>query len=487
MVFLLAISAALADEPAYEAMTFTRLIFEDEDEGLLGISGEEFRQEVLRMLEKHGLNVKGGGNERLLFGKDDTGEARFLLGGTFEELVVDERYGDTSVEIAINWQLFDNREGEVVYQTTTRGFAQHRSTDDELTEEVARDLMTQTIDHLVERERFLAMLQDQAVTAPQERSPITLRRCGDAPSGIPGLLGATWVLRQGNSSGSAVMISPDGYLLTAAHVVDSSGTITARPQEGEPLTASLLRQDAGQDVALLRIDGGDFGCLQPVGAAPSIGDPVLVAGAPLGDALDFSLSRGIVSGNREIEARRYLQTDASINPGNSGGPMASEEGQLIGVASWKIAGEGLEGLGFGVPVDAALDTLAITLGEATAEDLSPLTASTAAATFPITDPGDAPIITDAWRAEQDAAVAEERAEARARRIELSRPVGYAVTGASLLVVGWTWNQARQLDETSPSEWDTLTATNQAGWAGLVIGGALIARPAFAGVTVQGTF
>lgn len=485
MVFLLAVSAALAEEPVYEAMTFTRLIFEDEEEGLLGISGEEFRQEILKMLEKNGLNVKGGGDERLLFGKDDTSEARFMLGGTFEEIVVDEKYGETSVEIAVSWQLFDNQEDGVVYTTTTRGFTQHRTTDYTAAEGVGRELMTQTVDRLAERERFVALLSNQPVVAPQPRQPITLRRCGQEPGGIPGVLGATWVLRQGNSSGSAVMLSPDGYLLTAAHVVSPSGTITARPQEGEPLNASLLLRDTRQDVALLRVEGDDFGCLQPVSAAPDVGEAVLVAGAPLGDELDFSLSRGIVSGNREIRQNRYIQTDASINPGNSGGPMASEDGQLIGVSSWKIAGEGLEGLGFGVPVEAALETLAITLGDQTTESLSPIKVGDA--TYPIRDPDDEPIITDSWRTEQEAAFDQKVAETRARRIQASRPIGYVVTGVSLAAVAWSWNEARQLNRTTPDEWDSLKTTNQVGWGGAVIGGLLIARPALAGLRVEGTF
>lgn len=74
------------------------------------------------------------------------------------------------------------------------------------------------------------------------------------------------------------------------------------------------------------------------------------------------MSRGILSGKREFEGRHYLQTDVSINPGNSGGPLIDETGRVVGVATMKLSGKGLEGLGFGVPISAAIEMLNIQFG-----------------------------------------------------------------------------------------------------------------------------
>ncbi|MCB0770782.1 MAG: trypsin-like peptidase domain-containing protein, partial [Flavobacteriales bacterium] len=75
--------------------------------------------------------------------------------------------------------------------------------------------------------------------------------------------------------------------------------------------------------------------------------------------LGQSVSRGVLSGKREIEGRTYIQTDVTINPGNSGGPLIDETGAVVGIATMKISGRGLEGLGFGVPISVALEMLNI--------------------------------------------------------------------------------------------------------------------------------
>jgi serine protease Do len=66
-----------------------------------------------------------------------------------------------------------------------------------------------------------------------------------------------------------------------------------------------------------------------------------------------------MSGRREFDGRTFLQTDVSINPGNSGGPLIDENGKVVGVATLKIAEEGVQGIGFGVPMDKALEMLNI--------------------------------------------------------------------------------------------------------------------------------
>ena len=96
----------------------------------------------------------------------------------------------------------------------------------------------------------------------------------------------------------------------------------------------------------------------PVSAGnPERGTDLFAVGHPLGEGLSFSVSRGIVSGFREMDGVRFIQTDASLNPGNSGGPLLDMNGHLVAIVVWKAVGADLEGLGFGVPIQDALSAV----------------------------------------------------------------------------------------------------------------------------------
>ncbi len=110
-----------------------------------------------------------------------------------------------------------------------------------------------------------------------------------------------------------------------------------------------------------------YACATP-GPLPALGADLFAVGNPMGKGLEFSLSRGIVSGHRTWAGVRFIQTDASINPGFSGGPMLDAQGRVVGILSWKLHGEGLEGLGFGVPVEAAFERLGLQHAETSTAD-----------------------------------------------------------------------------------------------------------------------
>jgi len=88
-----------------------------------------------------------------------------------------------------------------------------------------------------------------------------------------------------------------------------------------------------------------------------IGEELFAIGTPLDEQLGQSVTRGIMSGRREFQGRSFLQTDVSINPGNSGGPIVDENGKVVGVATLKIAEEGVQGIGFAVPASKIVEML----------------------------------------------------------------------------------------------------------------------------------
>ncbi len=195
----------------------------------------------------------------------------------------------------------------------------------------------------------------------------TIERCADPAPPLPGgadqALAATVLLSTKKGQGSGVIISPDGYVLTAAHVV-TENDVEVKLYSNEIARARVMRLDEKADVALLRIVDGKkkYNCLPVAIEPPKVGDDIYVLGSPGGDQLAFSVSRGIVSAFRTVRGTQYIQTDAAVNVGNSGGPLVSKEGQVVAIASFKIAGKSIEGLGFGVPTEDALAALGLRLG-----------------------------------------------------------------------------------------------------------------------------
>jgi S1-C subfamily serine protease len=162
--------------------------------------------------------------------------------------------------------------------------------------------------------------------------------------------------------GSGVVISEDGLVLTAAHVVQVADAVAVRFQDGRMMDAKVIGASMQADVALLQLDSVPYD-LVAVELGNSnlvdIGDEVFVVGAPYG--VDHTLTVGYLSGRRmprsacrQLVPVEFLQTGAAINQGNSGGPMFSVDGKLIGIVSHIMTRSGgSEGLGFAISSNSA--------------------------------------------------------------------------------------------------------------------------------------
>ena len=162
-----------------------------------------------------------------------------------------------------------------------------------------------------------------------------------------------------SSSGTGVVLTEDGYLVTNCHVVEGSRTITVRLSDDRQFPAVLVGQDAVSDLAVLHIEAESLTPAQ-FGSSENlrVGDSVAAIGDPLGEEFRGTLTDGIVSAiNRDVtvEGRTMtlIQTNAALNSGNSGGPLINCYGQVIGINTMKIgafaASSGVEGLGFAIP------------------------------------------------------------------------------------------------------------------------------------------
>jgi len=159
--------------------------------------------------------------------------------------------------------------------------------------------------------------------------------------------------------GSGFFVTTTGLIVTNAHVMDHEGTYLGRTYDGRYLTLTDRERSRELDLGLMAAIGeGPFPALA-FGRAKGMnyGDQVWAIGSPLAAELGFSVTRGIVSSPlRLMNGRAFLQHDAAINPGNSGGPLVDTQGRLVGVNTWKIAGE-TQGLGFAIPVEVLEEVL----------------------------------------------------------------------------------------------------------------------------------
>ena len=165
--------------------------------------------------------------------------------------------------------------------------------------------------------------------------------------------------RGASSSGTGVIISASGYIVTNNHVVEGAQVITVLLQDERSFTANLVGADDVTDLAVLQITAED---LTPAEFGDSsvlrVGDSVAAIGNPLGQELRGTLTNGIVSAiNRDVthggRTLTLIQTNAALNSGNSGGPLINCYGQVIGINTLKIGSftdsAGVEGLGFAIP------------------------------------------------------------------------------------------------------------------------------------------
>jgi serine protease Do len=161
-----------------------------------------------------------------------------------------------------------------------------------------------------------------------------------------------------HAQGSGFLISPEGLVLTNAHVVDGAKEVTVKLSDHREFKAKVLGADRSSDIAVLKIDGHDLPSVR-LGDSDQlgVGDYVLAIGEPFG--LEETATAGIVSAKgRSLPGDGYvpfIQTDAAVNPGNSGGPLFDANGAVVGInAQIYTNSGGYQGVSFAIPINLAV-------------------------------------------------------------------------------------------------------------------------------------
>jgi serine protease Do len=159
--------------------------------------------------------------------------------------------------------------------------------------------------------------------------------------------------------GSGFIFSEDGYVLTNFHVISSASQVKVIFNNGKEVNAKIVNYNQEADLAVLKItDDVELPGVVTLGDSESlqVGEQVVAIGNPLGKEYLGSVTTGIVSAvSRDVEIdgkkMNLIQTDTAINPGNSGGPLINSKGEVVGINTAKLSGEGIEGIGFSIPIN----------------------------------------------------------------------------------------------------------------------------------------
>lgn len=194
-----------------------------------------------------------------------------------------------------------------------------------------------------------------------------VKKSKDAVVMIRGYKGSTE-----SSTGTGFVYKTDdlyGYIMTNEHVINGCSKIVLVMSDDSEVTGKLLGSDEYLDLAVIRIPKANVKSVAIISTSENmeVGDGIFTIGSPLGYEYRGSVTSGILSGKDRLVSvsvgnsttndyiMKVLQIDAAINPGNSGGPLLNMNGEVIGVNSMKLVEEEVEGMGFAIPIEYALN------------------------------------------------------------------------------------------------------------------------------------
>ena len=270
-----------------------------------------------------------------------------------------------AVYLDTHWEVFSPRLQKVVASMDAEGSYRSEQTEDIKLADVVERAVVATVRNLLADPAFLQAVSTPASAttagvAPERTTRIAklVPHSGGVTQNATQLRAAVVTLEVDGRSGSGFYISQDGYLLTDQHVVGRSGFVKVRTATGRELPGEVVGIDASHDVALVKTEAPPFEPLAVQRQDPALGADVYAIGSPLGDRFNGTMTKGVMSGFRTIDGRRFLQSDVSILPGNSGGPLLDASGAVIGLTAVKIE-SGHGSLQLFIPIADALEQLRI--------------------------------------------------------------------------------------------------------------------------------
>jgi len=271
--------------------------------------------------------------------------------------------GDSSMKI--DWQIYSPIKKQVVARASTSGTGHLDNSVQGGYQRLLMEAFSSNVRELTQNASFREALNApkalaNGFVAPGQQSKIVLAGSLKAPvRRIEDAVGSVVMLQTGGGTGSGVLISDDGYILTNAHVVGDEKNLRVRWSDRIETLAEVVRVAKDRDVALIKTNPRERTPLAIKRSAVSPGQRVYAIGTPLDKAFQNTVSSGVVSGNRILDGLRFIQSDTTVSPGSSGGALLDENGSVIGITVLGYQNNGPAGLNLFIPIGDAMDFLSL--------------------------------------------------------------------------------------------------------------------------------
>ena len=266
----------------------------------------------------------------------------------------------------IDWQIYSRIKKQVVAHISTSGTYK-------LDKSVSGGVVRLITESFASNVQALASGADfrAAMSAPQafakgfvlpgQQSKIVLNGSQKATARpVSDAVGSVVTILTGTGSGSGVLVSDDGYMLTNAHVVGDDKEVRVRWSDRIETLAQVVRVAKDRDIAIIKTNARERRPLAIKRGMVTPGQRVYAVGSPNGKEFQGTVSSGVISADRVIEGLRYIQSDVSISPGSSGGALLDETGSVIGIAVlFYLNQDRPAGLNMFIPIGDAMDFLSL--------------------------------------------------------------------------------------------------------------------------------
>lgn len=274
------------------------------------------------------------------------------------------------VKLKMNWEVLDYYGKPIHKMTTENQSGQYavylygektKTQPEEAIYKSVKDAIEKGFIEFMASEKTQELLYDKSMQEEEQNfSVIKLETDGSHVNSISQSVKSSLTIKTKDGFGSGFIISNDGHIITNYHVVTDTADLEVVFSDGDKFTPEIVRISRINDLALLKIDLGGKK-VNPFKISNSkeieIASEIYAVGTPSAKDLSQTVSKGIISGVRDYNNSKLIQTDASINSGNSGGPLVNKEGEVVGVVSSKLKGFGVEGVAFCIPSYEIYDKL----------------------------------------------------------------------------------------------------------------------------------
>jgi S1-C subfamily serine protease len=243
--------------------------------------------------------------------------------------------------LKVEWSVYSTIQRKVIFTAITEG-STYQDVESTIGETgIVRPALADAVERLAMVPGYREAIDPPkgVPVAKTERFKIkrTKRFTGDVKSNIDAIRKAVATVTANKGFGSGFVISEDGIVLTAGHLVSGSRFVKVNTAAGKECYGEVVASSKQRDLAIIRVDCPDLTAL-PLGREKIVeGSEVFAIGTPLSEKLQFSVTKGVVSGMRKIDEMDYIQSDVVVLPGNSGGPLLDVHGNVVGITISGIA------------------------------------------------------------------------------------------------------------------------------------------------------